>query len=90
MADQLMVLPDHVLQSRDQRAKMRGHADRPGTGPAGETCGSCASLHRNHMAKVYLKCLLTRAKWTGGGGTDVRARDAACSKWTAKEINDGR
>lgn len=90
MADQLMVLPAHVLASMDSRVKMRGHADRPGTGPDGETCGSCSSLYRNQMAKTYLKCLLTRAKWTGGGGTDVRLRDAACSKWTAKVKDESR
>lgn len=59
----------------------RGGADRPGTGPAGETCGSCKHIYRNQQAKVYLKCALTRACWTGGGKTDIRARWAACSKW---------
>lgn len=59
----------------------RGGADRPGTGPAGETCGSC----RHHVilsyAKSYHKCELTRAKWTGGTATDIRVRWPACSKW---------
>ena len=59
----------------------RGHADYPGTGPEGETCGSCTHLARKQMAKTYLKCKLMESKWTGGGGTDVRARDPACSKW---------
>ena len=35
----LMVLPE----SARKRVKMRGHAAIPGTGPEGETCGSCAS-----------------------------------------------
>jgi hypothetical protein len=64
--------------------KKTGHAWTPGTGPEGETCGSCKHLHRNVMAKVYLKCALMRAQWTAGGGTDVRARDAACKKWEVK------
>ena len=59
----------------------RGGADRPGTGPQGETCGSCKHLYRKTMAKTYLKCNLMRAKWTGGGKTDIRAGWAACSKW---------
>ena len=59
----------------------RGHAWRPGTGPEGESCGTCRHLFRNRMAKVYLKCLLMREQWTGGAGTDVRARDAACKFW---------
>lgn len=62
----------------------RGHIMPPGTGPAGETCGSCEHLFRNRMAKTYLKCSLNEAKWTGGGATDVRAHDAACKRWEAK------
>ncbi|MFA4974653.1 MAG: hypothetical protein WC683_18765 [bacterium] len=65
--------------------KRTGHAAEPGTGPSGETCQSCAHLCRQRWAKVYLKCDLMRARWTGGAGTDVKARDAACSKWEAGE-----
>lgn len=58
-----------------------GYAALPGTGPKGETCGSCAHLYRKHMAKTYLKCELMAAKWTGGHGTDVLARSPACQRW---------
>lgn len=62
----------------------RGGADRPGTGPAGETCGSC-----KHSARVghggHPKCELTRACWTHGPKTDIRMRWAACSKWERAE-----
>jgi hypothetical protein len=63
----------------------KGHVMPSGTGPEGETCGSCRHLFRNVMSKTYLKCELNRAKWTGGAGTDVRAGDASCSKWERKE-----
>jgi hypothetical protein len=65
----------------------RGGADRPGTGPQGETCGSCQHLYRvgTRSGKSFPKCLLNRAKWTHGGATDVRVRWAACSKWEARE-----
>ncbi len=59
----------------------RGHAAPPGSGPTGETCGSCKNLTRRRFAKEYLKCALMRAHWTGGAGTDVRAKDPACSRW---------
>ncbi len=59
----------------------RGYADRPGTGPAGETCGSCKHLAYIRMSKSYPKCKLTRACWTGGRRTDVLVKAAACSKW---------
>lgn len=59
----------------------RGHVAPPGTGPEGETCGTCAHLFRKTLASTYLKCGLNEAKWTGGGKTDVRARDHACRMW---------
>lgn len=82
---------DHALTPKERRAMLRAasvrrglHAAEPGTGPEGETCGTCAHLVRKHMAKTYLKCGLCRARWTCGGGTDIRARDPACSKWQAR------
>lgn len=71
-------------QLRAAAAKMpviKGHAWTPGTGPKGETCKTCKHLYRNRQSKVYLKCLLIRARWTGGPGTDIRAGDPACLKW---------
>lgn len=59
----------------------RGYAHFPGTGPAGETCGSCkynVSFGRWH------KCELARAIWTGGRGSDILVRAAACSKWESE------
>lgn len=79
----LMVLPESALRARKPKTKKHGHAAAPGTGPAGQTCGSCRHLHRRNMSKVYLKCGLMRAYWTGGASTDIRARDAACSRWEA-------
>jgi len=78
----LMVLPASALKAR-RTSKKHGHAAVPGTGPEGETCRSCAHLVRKEMASTYLKCGLMRAYWTGGQGTDVRARDAACRRWEA-------
>lgn len=79
----LMILPPSALKARQPKLKKHGHAAVPGTGPEGETCGSCASLVRKEMSRVYLKCGLMQAHWTGGSGTDVRARDAACRRWEA-------
>lgn len=61
----------------------RGHAWTPGTGPEGETCGTCRHIYRRELSKTYLKCGLNSAKWTGGHGTDIRAREAACKFWSA-------
>ena len=62
-------------------AERTGHIAPPGTGPEGETCGSCKHLVRKSLAKVYRKCGLNEANWTGGPGTDIRCKDAACKFW---------
>lgn len=77
-----MTLP---LQSTPKPRPKGLYAALPGTGPEGETCGSCRHLYRREMAKTYLKCSLMQGKWTGGGGTDIKARAPACSKWEKPE-----
>ncbi len=81
---QLMAAPVRVSKKRQRREPTpRGYAGIPGTGPAGETCKTCKHLFRNQQARVYLKCDLNRARWTGGGGSDVRAKSPACKFWEA-------
>ena len=67
----------------------KGYAAPPGTGPAGETCGSCRRLYRNRLAKTYLKCELMKSHWTGGAGTDILARSPACKRWESQQVNIG-
>lgn len=59
------------------------YAAAPGTGPAGERCGTCRHAERFRTARQWSKCGLVRAFWTGGRGTDIRLRTPACSKWEA-------
>lgn len=60
-----------------------GYAAKPGTGPIGESCKTCRHLYRNEQSKVYLKCDLMKAKWTGGRASDILAKAPACSRWEA-------
>lgn len=61
-----------------------GHADTPGSGPAGETCGSCTYMRDYSFKKTYHKCGARPGDvWKGGRATDIRPLDAACSKWAA-------
>lgn len=55
----------------------RGYAFHPGTGPAGETCGSCKHDQRH---RKWHKCALNTRR-TGGRGTDILARSPACKYW---------
>lgn len=58
-----------------------GYIRPPGTGPAGETCGSCTHMCSAPSGR-YRKCLLAKSIWTNGPRTDIRARSPACSLWS--------
>lgn len=59
----------------------RGYAGTPGSGPEGETCGSCRHRKNRVFAKAYPKCALTRAAWTRSRRTDILVSSPACEKW---------
>ncbi len=66
-----------------------GYAAPPGTGPAGETCRSCAHYtRRSRGGRAYLKCWLSRYCWTNGPGTDIRASSLACAVWEKRPEGD--
>lgn len=58
-----------------------GMVDFPGTGPQGETCGSCRHRVVRQLGKGYQKCQLKLKHWTHGAGTDIKVYFPACSKW---------
>jgi hypothetical protein len=59
-----------------------GWAARPGSGPEGETCGSCLHCDPRHFRKTYYKCAARPGDhWKGGRKTDIRPLDPACEKW---------
>ena len=81
------VAPDKVTIRR-RREKVSGYASEPGTGPEGETCGTCDYFRERHYAKVYFKCgkiVDSMDSGTHGPGTDIRKRSPACSFWKAVE-----
>ncbi len=70
-----------ALLKKRKDPRPQGYAASPGTGPEGETCGSCAHHAVRHLAKDYHKCELMRQAWTGGRKTDILVRSPACAKW---------
>lgn len=71
-----------TTEKRGRNANPKGYAGKPGTGPKGETCGSCRNIHKKcGSGRAYLKCRLIRWRWTGGAGTDILARTPACERW---------
>lgn len=65
--------------------QLRGlYAAPPGTGPAGETCGTCRHVVKcgNPGSKGrWFKCKAIEHRWTGGRATDVLATAPACERW---------
>jgi len=74
-----------VGKGRRGKGKQWGYIMPPGTGPAGETCGTCKHIFRPAR---YRKCELARGIWTGGFKTDVLARSPACTKWSYGDANE--
>lgn len=65
--------------------KRQGWADKPGTGPIGETCGSCTYCGEYRFKQTYFKCTARPGEhWKGGRETDIRPMDPACSKWSGR------
>lgn len=54
-----------------------------GSGPEGETCKSCRYRYlREGGRRDYSKCAWVNA--TGGPGTDIKQRWAACDRWASR------
>jgi hypothetical protein len=59
----------------------RAHPYPPGSGPPGQSCGTCAKLCSRTFKKTYFKCHVLMRFWTAGRGTDIRKKDPACMSW---------
>lgn len=53
--DRVMTLAERREVFKSPPAASRSHPAPVGSGPAGETCGSCQHLHRVQCSKTYLK-----------------------------------
>lgn len=64
--------------------KPNGYAAQPGTGPEGETCGTCTHCRqRTARGKHYYKCGRMLAAWNRDRSTDVLLKSPACSRFDA-------
>ena len=68
------------IDLKDPTKYGNGYAAAPGSGPDGETCGTCKHLVVKEYANKYFKCGI--GKITGGAGTDIRKKSLACHKWS--------
>jgi len=73
--------PPEPVKKNGWNKKPGGYAAMPGTGPESETCGSCRWRVYKTMGNRYQKCFLMKRHWTGGSGTDIKARSPSCREW---------
>ena len=72
--------PDGIKRGRERTPKPKGYARRPGSGPEGERCNTCAHYWVSGNGR-FRKCELLRHCWTNSYGTDIRAKSPACELW---------
>lgn len=67
------------------KTEKKGYAAPPGTGPAGETCGTCGHIYaHDYNSRTYFKCMMGKGGYTSGSGSDIRKKSPACMFWTKK------
>lgn len=77
---------DRPPERKRKGPRPNGYAWKPGTGPKGETCGSCKHhVRRRYTSKTYFKCLLMREHWKASRTSDILVRSPACKFWEARE-----
>lgn len=69
--------PTDLFGGTSRRFAGAGYAASPGTGPAGQTCGTCA--HCRLQINGWHKCALVLA--TASRKTDISRRAPACLAW---------
>jgi hypothetical protein len=77
-----------MIPTKKKRGQAKGNAAPIGSGPKGETCGTCAHCYTREFSKSYHKCDLVKA--SGGPGTDIRKKWAACARWEAIQKMEAR
>lgn len=59
-----------------------GYAAPPGTGPEGETCGSCGHcVFRMFRGRRFYKCENAARKWDRTRASDVLLHSPSCAQW---------
>ena len=71
--------PARINRQAMAQPKAAGYAAPPGSGPEGETCGTCLSCRFKVIRgrRVY-KCGRMTRSWTHGRESDVSVRSPAC------------
>ena len=73
-----------ALPSQRYATPRRGHAGRPGDGPAGMTCADCTHMQiETRGLRRVGKCLVNQRNWTRSSKTDIAGNDPACGVFAA-------
>lgn len=78
-------IPAPAAFRKDGAPRKIGYADRPGSGPKKQRCGTCLHPQRIlHEGVVSFKCELMTHVWDHSANTDIQLRAPACSRWVRK------
>lgn len=71
-------LPPHARFT----APLDGYAEKPGTRPVGQSCGTCAhcAFRQARSGRRFYKCDLIIGGWTRDTATDIRLSSPACRR----------
>lgn len=68
-----------------KHGRAHGYAAKPGTGPRGQRCATCAyCLEVVQGVHRVRKCQVVVRKWTPGPETNIKHNAPACSEWARK------
>ena len=89
MMDQTEIFDGMPDPSVKAKHRVTGYAAAPGTGPEGETCGTCGNRIYVQYANRYYKC--KEGYQSSGPATDIRLKSPACHFWKEQgnEKDDG-
>lgn len=80
--DTLLAISERPTLDHKHGHNRYGHAAPPGTGPDGETCGTCGHFSRRTVgSRQFAKCGLLTSHQTHGKNADILKTDAACAMW---------
>src|ERR1044072_5413527 len=87
IADGPAMLPAERRRLRRRASETAyGYYRPPGSGPAGERCGTCAAAEQLQSGgKRFWKCRKAEYRWSRRVRTDIRLKSPACSGWEARE-----
>ena len=87
--EQELWLDEHPGSRTYQAPQLRGYADFPGSGPAGETCGSCAHHVTFHKrGQDHHRCFWMERLWGRNDAADIDPDARSWRHWAPAVVTN--